>query len=254
MIAAINNLLKMEPILCERNFSLTFDQVPGPKGGFRQEKIFIIDRDGFTLLAMGFTGPKALKWKLKYIAAFNAMEAALFGNKASLDKRFLPISLEPSVLNANVGAVSELRRIRGRRDADRLWRLLPLPQIEPSGRERFLEDPVEAEDDSEGALRHLLQQAAGNGTTLGSFIRMAFSDEIAARSLEKSGIKVVQDKNRPRFAVSEKHEVLEKIFAETPWSADWATALNGLDRSLIRLTRIGGKQVRAVHIPKAVLP
>lgn len=36
-----------------------------------------MDRDGFTLLAMGFTGAKALKWKLRYIEAFNAMEAEL---------------------------------------------------------------------------------------------------------------------------------------------------------------------------------
>lgn len=38
-----------------------------------------LSRDGFTLLAMGFTGKKALAWKLKYIEAFNAMEAALRG-------------------------------------------------------------------------------------------------------------------------------------------------------------------------------
>jgi len=34
-------------------------------------------RDGFTLLAMGFTGDKALGFKLKYIEQFNAMEAEL---------------------------------------------------------------------------------------------------------------------------------------------------------------------------------
>ncbi|MFG1466536.1 Rha family transcriptional regulator [Xanthobacter sp. DSM 24535] len=36
-----------------------------------------MDRDGFTLLAMGFTGAKALQFKLAYIAEFNAMEAEL---------------------------------------------------------------------------------------------------------------------------------------------------------------------------------
>lgn len=39
--------------------------------------IFIMNRDGFTLLTMGFNGKKALKFKLEYIAAFNAMEKAL---------------------------------------------------------------------------------------------------------------------------------------------------------------------------------
>ena len=39
--------------------------------------MFIMNRDGFTLLAMGFTGEKAMRFKLDYIAAFNAMEKAL---------------------------------------------------------------------------------------------------------------------------------------------------------------------------------
>lgn len=36
--------------------------------------MFVMNRDGFTLLAMGFTGDKALRFKLDYIKAFNAME------------------------------------------------------------------------------------------------------------------------------------------------------------------------------------
>jgi phage regulator Rha-like protein len=36
-----------------------------------------LTRDGFSILAMGLTGPKALEWKLKYLGAFNAMEARL---------------------------------------------------------------------------------------------------------------------------------------------------------------------------------
>lgn len=36
-----------------------------------------MNRDGFVLLVMGFTGDKALAWKIKYIEAFNQMEAAL---------------------------------------------------------------------------------------------------------------------------------------------------------------------------------
>jgi Rha family phage regulatory protein len=38
---------------------------------------YLMNRDGFTLLAMGFTGKEALQWKLKYIAAFNEMEELL---------------------------------------------------------------------------------------------------------------------------------------------------------------------------------
>lgn len=38
---------------------------------------FIMNRDGFSLLVMGFTGDKALKFKIDFIEAFNAMESRL---------------------------------------------------------------------------------------------------------------------------------------------------------------------------------
>lgn len=49
------------------------------KGELRKE--YLLTRDGFSLLVMGFTGTKALEWKLKYIEAFNKMESLLKDNK-----------------------------------------------------------------------------------------------------------------------------------------------------------------------------
>lgn len=40
-------------------------------------KQYELTRDGFSLLAMGFTGAKALEWKLKFIEAFNKMEETI---------------------------------------------------------------------------------------------------------------------------------------------------------------------------------
>ncbi|MBC1474948.1 hypothetical protein HB852_09990 [Listeria grandensis] len=40
----------------------------------QQYRVIYMNRDGFTLLAMGFTGKKAMQFKLKYIEAFNQME------------------------------------------------------------------------------------------------------------------------------------------------------------------------------------
>lgn len=37
--------------------------------------MYLMNRDGFSLLVMGFTGKKALDWKLQYIKAFNQMES-----------------------------------------------------------------------------------------------------------------------------------------------------------------------------------
>lgn len=49
----------------------------------------LMSRDGFTLLAMGFTGQKALSWKLKYIEAFNQMEESLKNMIQQIDSKFL---------------------------------------------------------------------------------------------------------------------------------------------------------------------
>jgi anti-repressor protein len=42
---------------------------------------FNMTKDGFSLLAMGFTGPQALQFKLAFIKRFNEMEDALRGDR-----------------------------------------------------------------------------------------------------------------------------------------------------------------------------
>ncbi|WP_314324425.1 Rha family transcriptional regulator [Comamonas aquatica] len=57
----------------ERNFALNeFTDSIG-----RTLPAYRITRDGFTLLAMGFTGKEAMQWKVAYLTAFNKMEAQL---------------------------------------------------------------------------------------------------------------------------------------------------------------------------------
>lgn len=62
---------------CEGYFADSSIETPQPNGGVRHSRVVVMNRDGFTLLVMGFTGKKALTFKLEYIAAFNAMEKAL---------------------------------------------------------------------------------------------------------------------------------------------------------------------------------
>lgn len=59
------------------NFGEMFFETTAPDSYGREQKTYLMNRDGFTLLAMGFTGKTALEWKLKYIAAFNEMEKKL---------------------------------------------------------------------------------------------------------------------------------------------------------------------------------
>lgn len=43
----------------------------------KANKEYLLNRDGFSLIVMGFTGKKAAGWKVKYIEAFNSMEQQL---------------------------------------------------------------------------------------------------------------------------------------------------------------------------------
>lgn len=56
------------------NFGEMFYEDKAKDSYGRDQKIFDMTRDGFSLLAMGFNGKKALQFKLKFIEAFNKME------------------------------------------------------------------------------------------------------------------------------------------------------------------------------------
>jgi Rha family phage regulatory protein len=55
----------------------------------KKNKMYLMTKDGFTILAMGFTGAKAMQFKEAYIKAFNKMEGLLKGNTTilQLEKR-----------------------------------------------------------------------------------------------------------------------------------------------------------------------
>ncbi|MFK5708647.1 Rha family transcriptional regulator [Lysinibacillus boronitolerans] len=72
VLREIEGLLKIEE--AQNYFQEGTYEHPQNKQKYR---MFYMNRDGFTLLAMGFTGNKALAFKLKYIQAFNDMERQL---------------------------------------------------------------------------------------------------------------------------------------------------------------------------------
>lgn len=51
----------------------------------KNNTMYLMDRDGFSLLVMSFKGEKALKWKLDFIDAFNAMEQEIKTNTNQLN-------------------------------------------------------------------------------------------------------------------------------------------------------------------------
>ena len=62
------DVLNFEQMFLETSYSDTYG---------RLQRMYVMNRDGFTLLAMGFTGSQALKFKVEYINAFNRMEAKI---------------------------------------------------------------------------------------------------------------------------------------------------------------------------------
>lgn len=66
----------------QRNFApISYEDSYG-----RKQKAYAMTRDGFTLLAMGYTGEKAMKFKEAYIKQFNAMERMLQGKLIEREK------------------------------------------------------------------------------------------------------------------------------------------------------------------------
>lgn len=70
------------------DLSLKFNQVNFYLVDYTDQKgerrpMYIMTRDGFTLLAMGFTGKKAMAFKIAYIEAFNRMERMLRENEST---------------------------------------------------------------------------------------------------------------------------------------------------------------------------
>lgn len=51
--------------------------------------LYVMNQDGFTLLAMGFNGKKAMEFKLKYIEAFNDMKRQIEQSKPSVPQNYL---------------------------------------------------------------------------------------------------------------------------------------------------------------------
>lgn len=82
---------------------------------------YLCTRDGFSLLAMGFTGQKAMEWKLKYIKAFNTMEAFIKERQSS---EWLMTRKQGKLVRRNetdtIANLIDYAKAQGSRNADKL--------------------------------------------------------------------------------------------------------------------------------------
>lgn len=128
VIQAIDKLIDLAPELSRLNFQpRTFVN----RG--RHYRSYEMDRDGFSLLAMGFTGAKALEWKLKFLDAFRRMEEALSRSLSANDNALA--GLHPMLqsaegreaLRAGMDSVRRMQAARGGEAAIAMWKTLGLP-------------------------------------------------------------------------------------------------------------------------------
>ena len=81
VLRAIDNLVESLPKNGEQKM---FIQSRRKADDGRFHRMYLMNRDGFSLLVMGFTGKKALEWKLKYIDAFNQMEKVIMEKQTAV--------------------------------------------------------------------------------------------------------------------------------------------------------------------------
>lgn len=99
VVKAIENLTTENFVVKEMFIESTFEH----KGNIYRE--YLMNRDGFSLLVMGFTGSKAMKWKLKYIEAFNKMEQQIknpYGNLSPELQAIFTIDKKQQVLEEKI--------------------------------------------------------------------------------------------------------------------------------------------------------
>lgn len=121
VIRSIENLLVANSKMSSLFVSTTYIDEQG-----KDRPMYVMNRDGFTLLAMGFTGKKALQFKLDYIDAFNKMEQTIKQPQA------LPSSIDLSILKQLVEATqvmtAQINQMQADLNHQRKQQLLPIPQ------------------------------------------------------------------------------------------------------------------------------
>lgn len=88
ILRTIKEKIEVNPILASPKYFIESTYLDKSN---RQSKEYLMTRDGFTFLVMGFNGAKADNWKLKYIEAFNHMEEAIKNPYANMSKELQAI-------------------------------------------------------------------------------------------------------------------------------------------------------------------
>lgn len=169
----------------------------------QQYPMFIMNRDGFTLLAMGFTGKKAMKFKLDYIAAFNAMEKAL-------KEKTKPLSHLEILVQSAQALLEQSRRIDNIEK-----RLDSMAQEREENGKLLLAIPVSTEKIPEMSLRDKIRQMVNRYSSAHNvkqqdvwrkiYDQLYYLYHISIRSYKKKN-------GESNLDIAEKHRFIEYIY------------------------------------------
>jgi len=169
VLRAITVLLKGRSDLAP-NFGGMVQTVHIGSGASRASRYYEMDRKGFMLLVMGFTGAAALDWKIRFIDEFDRMEAMLAA-RANDDAAALPVVEESPVFaqirgedfDRKLSLAREIRLAYGRGAVRRMWNAIGLPPVEPDAE---AEESADIPDDVAGWLNERTERAPGHRVSM----------------------------------------------------------------------------------------
>lgn len=148
-------------------------------------------------------------------------------------------------LAARIDAVRLARSLFGSERARALWQELGLPHVPPPS-------PFHGFGEAAECLRLLLDHEAAPGRKVRDLVLVASQggmEELALLRME--GIRVSEDADG--FWVSNTMPAILRIFADSPWAANWTLVLRRLEGAMPGERQTFGGQTRTTWLPLAVL-
>lgn len=143
----------------QRNFALASDiqSGRGKRGRPRLAEV-LMSRDGFALVAMGFTGKTALQWKLRFLDVFNEMEKTVATVLPHMSAEIERLRIENAQLRGNQKALPGPRK--GQVISPVMHENL-FGQIEAIRWERRLKETLDQETQAKAQARHMRKMIKG---------------------------------------------------------------------------------------------
>lgn len=199
-------LRDIRELACSQDFRLSnFGESSYQNIQNKEMPMYVITKDGFTLLAMGYTGAKAMAFKEKYIAAFNQMERLI---QESLSKPKSPSELFAMQVQVNLDFEKRVSNIEGkvakieRMHDEATKQLFTLPLSENKMPEKSLKAKVNELVRSYAAANQLTYQDVWHKV----YKELYYTYHISINSYRKIHSK------ESKLDVAERNGILDKIY------------------------------------------